>query len=102
MIVSLSESAQLDRMHLWLDSAERFGIERADDFIARIDTTIRETIGTFPNAGRQRVELGAGIRSFPILPYVLFYRVHARRVEIVRLLHGRRDIKAPIVSLLIA
>jgi toxin ParE1/3/4 len=102
MIVGLSQAAQLDRMRVWLDGAERFGVERADDFIERIDATIRDTIDAFPNAGRQRAELGTGIGSFPIPPYVLFYRANARRVEIIRMLHGRRDVKAPIVSLLIA
>jgi toxin ParE1/3/4 len=40
----------------------------------------------------ERAELLAGMRSLLIHPYILFYRVEADTVEIVRILHGRRDV----------
>jgi toxin ParE1/3/4 len=43
--------------------------------------------------GRAREELLPGIRSFPFERYVVFYRVVKKTVEIVRLLHGARDIE---------
>jgi toxin ParE1/3/4 len=33
-----------------------------------------------------------GVRSMPVHPYVVFYRVRNEAVEIVRVIHGRRDI----------
>jgi plasmid stabilization system protein ParE len=48
---------------------------------------------TFPRAGRERKELRPNIRSYPLHPFVVFYRVNdsARTVIIERLIHGRMD-----------
>jgi len=46
-----------------------------------------------PERGRTRSELGVGIRSLPIGKYVLFYRIDRSNIEIVRVLHGARDIR---------
>ncbi|MHC6157744.1 type II toxin-antitoxin system RelE/ParE family toxin [Bradyrhizobium elkanii] len=45
-----------------------------------------------PPAGRQRPELGMKIGSFTVGNYVLFYEAFQNGVEIVRVLHGARDI----------
>lgn len=48
-------------------------------------------LGAHPHIGRQgRV---AGTREFVVsrLPYVLAYRITPERVEVVRVIHGRRD-----------
>jgi toxin ParE1/3/4 len=47
-----------------------------------------------PLAGRERPELGRGLRSFAVGNYVLFYVARPDGVEIVRVLHGRQDITA--------
>ena len=49
-----------------------------------------------PAIGRLRPELGADIRSFVADRYVLFYRPLNRSVgiELVRVLHGARDVDA--------
>jgi toxin ParE1/3/4 len=43
-------------------------------------------------AGRERPELAPRLRSFPAGRYVLFYRPIGGGIEIVRVLHGSRDI----------
>ncbi|MGH2587886.1 MAG: type II toxin-antitoxin system RelE/ParE family toxin [Dehalococcoidia bacterium] len=53
-----------------------------------------ELLAATPQAGRRRDELGSGIRSFPVGSYVIFYRPIDGGVEIIRVLHGRRDINA--------
>ncbi len=44
-----------------------------------------------PFMGIERTEIGAGMRSFPVRNYVVYYRIQAYQVEIVRVLHGRQD-----------
>jgi toxin ParE1/3/4 len=44
--------------------------------------------------GRSRPELAAGVHSFPVARYVVFYRPASAGVEVVRVLHGARDIGA--------
>lgn len=51
-------------------------------------------IAEHPRAGRARPELGRGIRSRAHGNYVIFYWVRNSRVEILRVIHGARDIPA--------
>ncbi len=45
-----------------------------------------------PQMGRTRLELGAEVRSWPLGNYVIFYRIVEAGVEVLRVLHGARDI----------
>ncbi len=102
MSVRYATLARQDLARIWRDCAERSGIDLAEVLIDRIHDTLRKTLAIFPNAGRSRREFGADIRSFPIVPYVAFCRADDRGVEILRVLHGHRDISEPLLSLLIA
>ena len=39
-----------------------------------------------------REELASGLRSFPVRRYVVFYRPLVDAIEVVRVLHGARDV----------
>ena len=45
-----------------------------------------------PLSGRARDELARGLRSVPYSRYVIFYRPIKDGVEIIRVLHGARDL----------
>lgn len=51
---------------------------------------IAETPGAI---GRRRPELRPDLRSFPVPPHVIYFRFDGRMVEILRILHGKRDIR---------
>lgn len=51
-----------------------------------------ESLTRIPAMGRRREELAPGLRSLPVRKYVIFYRQNKGRVEIIRMLHGARDI----------
>ena len=65
--------------------------ERADAFIATIDAKF-QTLSQHPAMGRRREELAPGLRSFPVGRYLIFYVALTNGVDIVRVLHGSRDI----------
>lgn len=65
--------------------------ERADAFIETIDGKLKTLAGS-PKIGRTRDELMKGIRSWSIGRYVVFYFPLENGVEIIRVLHGSRDI----------
>jgi plasmid stabilization system protein ParE len=45
-----------------------------------------------PGAGRLRLEIDPGVRSFPAGAYIVYYRMgKGGRVTIARVLHGSRD-----------
>lgn len=51
-------------------------------------------VGTHPQLGRRREDLAPGLRSFSTGIYVIFYhQLPDGVVEVVRVLHGARDIK---------
>ncbi len=47
----------------------------------------------FPALGVSREDLAPGLRSFPVKSYLIFYRPVEDGIEIVRVLHGRRDVE---------
>lgn len=46
-----------------------------------------------PEIGRKREELAQLLRSFPVGNYVIFYRPTRHGIEVIRVLHGARDIE---------
>lgn len=52
-----------------------------------------EALARFPEMGRLRPEIALDLRSTLVNPYVLFYRVQGDEVQILRILHGRRDLR---------
>lgn len=84
--------ARDDLSEIWdyiADDNER----QADTFVDLIDQKLQE-LARHPNMGRSREELDEGLRSFPVGRYVIFYRIIPEGIEIIRVLHGSRDLNA--------
>ena len=81
--------ARTDLDDVW-DYVSPAGKVAADRFVTRIRKQCR-LLGRFPGLGKPRDELAPGLRSFPVSPFVIFFRLGERAVEIVRILHGARD-----------
>ncbi|MFN0059390.1 MAG: type II toxin-antitoxin system RelE/ParE family toxin [Planctomycetota bacterium] len=64
---------------------------RAD---AQLDRIYRECelLGGRTRIGRARPDLSPSIRSFPVDSFVIFYRELPVGVQILRVLHGARDV----------
>ena len=91
-IIKLSRATD-DLAEIWdyiADDSET----QADLFIDTIDRKLR-LLAEQPNLGRARGELAENMRSFPIGRYVIFYVVMTSCIQVVRVLHGARDL-API------
>jgi toxin ParE1/3/4 len=50
-------------------------------------------LSQFPETGRLRTELAPDVRSTLVKPYVIFYRYRDDVVQILRILHGQRDLR---------
>ena len=96
----LAHEAISDLGLIWDYDAEHANVRVADEVLRRLHATFVRTIAQRPRAGRLRLELGDHIYSFPVIPYVVYYEVDGRRVRILRILHGHRDIREPLMSLL--
>ena len=52
-----------------------------------------DALGRFPEMGRARPEIAPGLRSTLVAPYVLFYQIAGDEVQILRILHGKQDLR---------
>ena len=92
MAVRLSELARTDLLEIWCYIAP--DNEPAADRLYERILTLGERMLSFPEMGRERPDLGPGLRSFPVGNYIVFYRLVSDGIEIARVLHGHRDIEA--------
>ena len=65
--------------------------EAAKRVVARIREVCKSTLATFPAGGTMRDELRPGLRCLSVGNYVIYFRSR-NPVEIVRVLHGARDV----------
>ncbi len=70
----------------------RDDLAAAERLIDAIDSKF-QLLANSPGLGRRRVELAPGLRSLPFGNYVVFYRPLADGIEVVRVLHAKRDLK---------
>lgn len=89
-VLTISEQATHDLADIWLHVAND-SPQVADKFLNLILEQC-QLICSAPEIGRIRDELLPGIRSFPIKRYIVYYRVAAQSIEIIRILSGYRDI----------
>lgn len=87
----LSRQAEQDLEDIWVYTAQTDEVA-ADLLIAKILDKL-PVLAKFPNMGQQRDELLAGLRSFPVKPYIIFYNQTSSSIEIIRVLHQSRDIE---------
>lgn len=58
-----------------------------EEALARALATIEE----HPDLGRQRPELGAGLRPYVVREHIVYYRVGDASILVLRIRHGRSD-----------
>jgi toxin ParE1/3/4 len=86
----LSRRAENDLYEIWKHIAGG-SEENADRFVDKL--TARFTLlGRNPYLGRPRDDLRTGIRGFPFENYLILYRVKSASVQVVRVMHGSRDL----------
>ncbi len=66
----------------------------AQAFVSDLRAQCHKLAALEATVGRPRPELRADIRSFPFKGYVIFFRYHAGRFEVVNILEAHRDIDA--------
>ena len=93
LAVSWSPEAEQDLLAMWIHVAREAAPDVAAEQLRSVDRAC-EALGDWPHSGRARDELSSGVRSIVVDPYVVFYRVGKSAVEVIRVLHERRDVDA--------
>jgi len=88
--VARTPQAREDLVEIWnfiADDSE----SAADRVLDRIDGALT-MLSENPFGGRDRPELGTGIRSFPVGNYIVYYQPQPHQLLLVRVLSGYLDI----------
>ena len=90
MTYRLTRRARQDVLSIWKYIAD--DDETAADRFVDLLTGRFGLLGDNPHLGRRRDDLRAGYRSFPVGEYLVFYRIAEPGIQILHIVHGRRDI----------
>jgi toxin ParE1/3/4 len=89
--IRLAIAAQTDLIEIWSDVTAYRNSNAADKIIDHLAATY-ENLAKFPEMGRRRDDLFPGYRSFVVAPYLIFYQIRPEEIEIIRVLHGARNL----------
>lgn len=88
--VTRRPAAEADVLEIW-DYIADDSMAEADRWVDRLD----EKLGLWalqPMMGRAREEIAPGLRSMPFGRYIVFYMPLPDGIDLVRVLHGSRDV----------
>ncbi|MGH9841251.1 MAG: type II toxin-antitoxin system RelE/ParE family toxin [Blastocatellia bacterium] len=89
----ISPQARLDLIELWQFIAEE-DVDAADRVIKEIHEAFLK-VAEMPGIGHLREDLvDEPLRFWPVYSYLIIYLAEVDPLEIVRVLHSRRDIRA--------
>lgn len=86
----LSEKAEKDIVEIWAYVAAD-DVDAADRFVDTVTGKLTKLTET-PYIGRLRNDLGKDLRSLPFGDYVIIYRPVEVGIEVVRVVHGARNL----------
>lgn len=87
----VSPEAEIDLLEIWVYFAQES--EQAAETVNAKITGMFDQFLAHPYMGRERADMRRGLRSFSVASYVIFYAVIDDGIEIIRVLHGARDIE---------
>lgn len=89
----LAPQAAEDLVEIWSYIKEQSSLEVAD----RVESAIRDKfvfLAANPGVGHSRENLtDANVKFFPVYSYLIVYRTGPSPLQIVAILHGRRDVE---------
>lgn len=86
----LSPRAEEDLVSIWRHIAAD-NLAAADNTLKRIEDA-SEKLLRHPELGQARPDIRPDLRYFVVSPYLLLYRIADQNIEIIRVVHGRRDL----------
>lgn len=87
-------SVRADLLEILGYVAEKSGsVAAAEAFVRDLRGQCHKLAALEATVGRPQPELRSDIRSFPFKGYVIFFRYHAGRFEVVNILEGHRDVE---------
>ena len=90
-MIRRTKRALRDAAEIWHFIAED-NPRAATVLIEKFEKTLR-LLSDFPRIGTDRSDLAKSLRSFPVGNYLLLYRPLKTGVQLIRIVHGARDLR---------
>ena len=88
--VVLKPAARRDVRSILLYTSQRWAFAQRAAYREALDQAFT-TLSITPLIGRSRDEIAPGLRSYSVQHHVIYYRVAADTVIVLRVLHGKMD-----------
>jgi toxin ParE1/3/4 len=85
-----TRQAEIDLLEIWAFIAEENACA-ADELVRKLDARSHQLLG-HPKMGAERHDIVNGMRHLTVGNYLILYRIKASDIEIIRYLHGARDL----------
>ena len=89
-VLKRTRQAEIDLLDIWAFIAED-NITAADKIVRQLDARSHELLDN-PKMGLARDDVAKGMRHLVMSSYLILYRIDGDDVEIVRYLHGARNL----------
>lgn len=87
------QAARRDLARIWNDTADRWGIDQADSYVAAINVRF-SGIADFPSSYPEYRSKSGTFRKAASGDHLIFYVIGDQSVDVVRVLHNRMDVDA--------
>src|SRR5215470_2043293 len=90
----LTAPARTDVLEIWEYIADEDGVDRADHVATELEAAMRR-LAEMPGMGHSRDDLGdESLRAWPVWSFLIIYRPETQPLQVIRVLHGSRDLNA--------
>ena len=90
--IAQSSQAEQDLTDIWIYTAEEWSLAQADTYIDEIVAGI-DALSLHPEPGYSREDIRAGYRSLNVSRHIVFYKILAEEIQIIRVLHKSVDVQ---------
>jgi toxin ParE1/3/4 len=90
MRYALTPRARADLDEIWDHSTQEWGSARAETYLLAFKSAF-ESLTAHPHLGKAAHAIRPGYRRLAVNFHVVFYKVSAHQIDIVRILHQKSD-----------
>ncbi len=90
--IAQSPQAEQDLTDIWIYTAEEWSLAQADTYIDELAAGT-DALSSHPEPGYSREDIRAGYRSLNVSQHIMFYKILAEEIQIIRVLHKSVDVQ---------
>lgn len=97
--ITIRDLARADLFSIFEYTTRQWDLAQAERYLHQIDKKLR-ALATHHELGRDRPDIGKGVRIFLAGNHLLVYRPRTGGIDLLRVVHSSRDLRTTIAALL--